>query len=464
MRHDAERDERLRDAVRQTAATAMNRRRSICIVFAALLSGCASTAVVENAPMAVAPSDRDGAPNAWTRGAQPNDILLNLAFSGGGVRAAAFSYGVLKALRDTQVSIGGHPRRLLDEVDAITSVSGGSFTAAYFGLYGERTFTDFETAFLRRDVEQALISRVISPSSVLDSAGRTESAIKDYDENVFHGATFADLARAQGPLVVINATDLGHGVRFSFLQEYFNLLCSDLATFPVARAVAASSAVPVLFSPVVVRNYPDCGSTPPPWLSALRQRATGNARIAQLVDGLESYFQKDERKYVHFVDGGITDNLGLRAMLDVVETDGGPQAYLRRLGGNPPREIVFIVVDATTEPAPEMDRTEQPPSLLETIQAMSDIPLNRYSADTIELTKQSLSSWAKMLSTPDRPVTAYFIQLSFKDLAPERRSYFNQIPTRLVLSDDQVDALIDVGGELLRTNPQFQRLLTDVDR
>jgi len=442
----------------------MTGRCGAALLLAGLLSGCASTAVVENAPSESTSAPQAYAVGTWNADRRPNDVLLNLAFSGGGTRAAALAYGVLKALRDTEVTIGGQPRRLLDEVDAITSVSGGSFTAAYYGLYGDRTFTDFEKVVLRRDVEQALISRVVSPASVLDSAGRTESAIKDYDENMFHGATFADLARANGPLIVINASDLGHGVRFSFVQEYFNLLCSDLSTFPVARAVAASSAVPVLFSPVVVRNYADCGATPPPWLTALRARSAGDERATQLVDGLASYFDKDGRKFIHFVDGGVTDNLGLRATFDIIETTGGPAAYLEKLSRSPPREIVFIVVNAATEPELSMDRSDQPPSLLETIQAMNDIQVHRYSIDTIDLTKQSLAQWAKALSTPGRPVTAYFIQLSFRDLAPDRRRSFNQIPTRFALSNEQVDRLIEVGGELLRSNPEFQRLLADFHR
>jgi len=433
-------------------------------VLASLLSACASTAVVENVPSESAPLPRGYSASGWHADRRPNDVLLNLAFSGGGTRAAALSYGVLKALRDTEVTIGSHARRLLDEVDAITSVSGGSFTAAYYGLYGDRTFTDFESAFLRRDVEQALISRVVSPASVLDSAGRTESAIQDYDENVFHGATFADLARANGPLIVINASDLGNGVRFSFLQEYFNLLCSDISTFSVARAVAASSAVPVLFSPVVVRNYPDCGSTAPPWLVELRRRTAGDERATQLVEGLTSYFDKDKRKFIHFVDGGVTDNLGLRATFDIIDITGGPEAYLQKLNRRPPREIVFIVVNAATEPELAMDGSDQPPSLIETIQAMNDIQVHRYSIDTIELMKQSLAKWAKALSTPERPVTPYFIQLSFRDLAPERRTSFNQIPTRFALNNEQVDRLIAVGGELLRANPEFQRLLADIAR
>jgi hypothetical protein len=72
--------------------------------------------------------------------------------------------------------------------------------------------------------------------------------------------------RPGAPLVLINTSDLGHGVRFTFVQEYFNLLCSNLSTFPLARAVTASSAVPVVFDPVVVENYSGCSKGLPSWL------------------------------------------------------------------------------------------------------------------------------------------------------------------------------------------------------
>ena len=95
--------------------------------------------------------------------------------------------------------------------------------------------------------------------------------------------------RRDGPLIIINASDLGYGARFSFLQEYFNLLCSDISTFPVARAVAASSAGPVLFYPVVVENYHECKTELPPWLAAAKERATHNAELAQVVTGIETF-------------------------------------------------------------------------------------------------------------------------------------------------------------------------------
>ena len=118
-----------------------------------LLSGCASYGVIENVPLteSTATDSYSIKNRSGKRGS--GDIVLTLAFSGGGTRAAALAYGVLEELRDTTVIIDGQPRRMIDEIDTISSVSGGSFTSAYYGLYGERIFEDFEDEFLNRDVE-----------------------------------------------------------------------------------------------------------------------------------------------------------------------------------------------------------------------------------------------------------------------------------------------------------------------
>jgi NTE family protein len=112
------------------------------------VTGCATRVWNESLDDAVA-GDRHDFGHRLPDNAE--ELFVILAFSGGGTRAAAFSYGVLEALRDTQVTIGGQQRRLLDEVDVITSVSGGSYTAAYYGLFGERIFEDFKEKFLYRD-------------------------------------------------------------------------------------------------------------------------------------------------------------------------------------------------------------------------------------------------------------------------------------------------------------------------
>ncbi len=428
-----------------------------------LISGCASYGVVNNKPQLTTTDAESYSMSAFAEDMRAGDIELMLAFSGGGTRAAAFSYGVLKALRDTGVVIGGRSRRLLDEVDYISSVSGGSFTAAYYGLYGDKIFDDFETVFLKLNVQGKLVRGVLSPLQWFKSTGRTEMAVGYYEKEVFHGATFGDM-RKDGPLVFINASDLGYGVRFSFVQEYFDLLCSDLSSYPVARAVTASSAVPILFNPVVVENFPDCKETLPDWLVEAEQRASNNPEVAQIVDDLQSYFTKENRRYAHFVDGGITDNLGVRALYEIIEIAGGPKAIHEWLDLKPPRRFAVIIVDASTDKEPKMVASNKHPSMTETVDAMTSIQIHRYNTATLELMKQSVTRWANELSTPERSVTPYFIQVGFKDIQdPGAKQFFNQIPTTFSLSDEQVDRLIAAAGELLRNNPEFRQFVADLN-
>ena len=429
-----------------------------------LVSGCASYGVVENTPLRDVSADAGYSIKSFQEKWRTGETMLTLAFSGGGTRASALSYGVLKKLRDTSVPYRGQNVRMLDAVDTISSVSGGSFTAAYYGLHGDGIFDDFEEAFLRRDVEGALIAGILNPLEWISPTGRTEIATKYYEKHVFKGATYADMIQEGRPMIVINASDLGYGVRFSFVQEYFNLLCSDLSTFPVARAVTASSAVPVLFNPIVVENFQDCGTELPEWLKAAKKRTADDPELASIVEGLETYFERDKRNYAHFVDGGITDNLGLRAIYDIIEVTGGMTHYLKKYNRQPPRRVVVIVVNASTEPEPEMDQTNKQPSLKESIGAMSDVQLHHYNVATIELMKNTLDHWAQVLSTPEKPVKAYFIRVNLKDIKdPERRAFLNKVPTSFKLTDEQVDKLIEAGGELLRENPDFRRLLADVE-
>ncbi|MGT2434124.1 patatin-like phospholipase family protein (plasmid) [Cupriavidus basilensis] len=193
-----------------------------------------------------------------------------LAFSGGGTRAAAFSYGVLEFLRNT-VAIGqtGKRSRLIDHVGVITGVSGGSFTALAYGLYGDKLFDDYERRFLKRDVQGEIIARVFNPAywpSLWSGGwGRSELAADLYDEILFHGATFGDLDRGNGPLIIASATDISTGAALPFTQGAFDVLCSDLNAVRLSRAAAASSAVPVVLTPVALNNYGGtCGFSPPP--------------------------------------------------------------------------------------------------------------------------------------------------------------------------------------------------------
>lgn len=427
------------------------------------VAGCTSYGAVVNDPLlkADASTESYSIKDYSHRRDDSGDISLILAFSGGGTRAAALAYGVLLEMRDTVVKIDGRPRRLIDEIDAISSVSGGSFTAAYYGLYGDRLFEDFEDVFLRRNVQGALLEGLFNPLEWFRSTGRTEMAVKYYEREVFQGATYNDMRR-DGPLIVINASDLGAGARFSFLQEYFNLLCSDIDSFPVARAVTASSAVPVLFNPVVVRNYDDCKAETPAWLIAAEARAVDNPELAQVVEGIKSYFKKENREYAHYVDGGITDNLGLRAVYEVIEVSGGAKAFTSKIGRPAPRSLAVIGINAATQPDLEMDASAKQPSPSEVISAVTDVQLHRYNAATLELMEHSVKRWAAEMSAPGRPVKPYLMHLSLQTLQEEERNFLNLIPTSFSLSDEQVDRLIEAGRELVRNHPEFRAFLEDL--
>ena len=128
-------------------------------------------------------------------------------------------------------------------------MSGGSFTALAYGLYGEKLFDEYETRLLKRDVQGAIVSRTLNPANwgKLSSTawGRSELAAQFYDEILFNGATYADLNRGDGPMILASATNLSTGARFVFNQSTFDVICSDLNAVPLSRAASASSAVPI---------------------------------------------------------------------------------------------------------------------------------------------------------------------------------------------------------------------------
>lgn len=398
------------------------------------------------------------------------DVGLYLAFSGGGTRAAALAYGVLEELRDTEVGGDESPRRLLDEVDSISSVSGGSFTAAYYALFGDRIFEDFETRFLYRNVQGQLLGQMLRPKNWFRMAttlfDRSELAILYYDDKIFGGATFEDLSQAGGPPIQINATDLSIGNRFSFIQEQFDFICSDLSKLKVSRAVAASSAVPVLFAPLTLRNYAGrCDFELPAWFEEALQDRESDPRRFYAASNLKSYFDESRRKHIHLVDGGISDNLGVRANLENVQLVGGLKERLEISGQTLPAHLVAIVVNAATHPDEGFDLVAASPSIGSILTSVSGVQIHRYNFETLELLKRSMEQWADEL--PPGPngdkMKAYIIELAFDNLSdPEERDFFNNVATSFVLTDETIDRLRDVSRKLLRDSESFQQLLSDL--
>ncbi|WID96157.1 patatin-like phospholipase family protein [Bosea vestrisii] len=186
---------------------------------------------------------------------------LIVALSGGGARSAAFGYGVLSELSEQQAP--GHAgRSLADEVVAIAGVSGGGILAAHFALHGPRGLPAFRRDFLDQDPEGALRT-AFTPENLLRGyrGGVNDlSGLADWlDTHLYHGATLGDLDHAGRPKLLLHATELYNRAPFSFDRDSFQAICSEYDAFPLAHAVAASSAVPVLFAPVVLENFsPTC--------------------------------------------------------------------------------------------------------------------------------------------------------------------------------------------------------------
>ncbi len=438
-------------------------RLFLALLSSFLMIGCTTFSSVNNQPISEQmPASAYSFENSVMK-LNNGEYTIVIAMSGGGTRAAALSYGVLKALR-AEIHPLNAEESLLDEVDVISAVSGGSFTAAYYGLHGDELFTepDFENNFLYYDVSGELISNLFNPGLWFSSQGRTEEAISDYQEQLFGNATFGDM-QEDSPLIIINASDLGNGVRFSFLQEYFDLLCSDLSSYPIANAVTASSAVPVVFNPVVLENYDTCAVDNSYLMQDFKELSP---MTRDTLIGLSKYQDKQNRQYIHLVDGGITDNLGLLSLYDIADIGGGKMEFFEQTKTQPLPHYVIISIDASTKPELEIHRSPQEPGISETISAMTDIQLHRFNTTTRGLVEKWSEDYGKMTSSMmGIDVETYMINIDLTPFAiqdEERHRYLNNIPTDLTLEREQVDTLIMEGFVQLQNHPEFLRLMQNI--
>jgi NTE family protein len=453
-----------------------------------VLAGCASRPI--NEPITQVDPKSGYRPYLLLPKRQNQDpkTLFVLSFSGGGTRAAAFSYGVLEELNRTGIVVNGQHRKLIDEVDLITGVSGGSFTALAYALYGDRLFSEYEERFLKRDVQGALIGRALSPRYWPDyiggSAGRSDMAADYYDEILFDGATFGDLLDKTGPVAIATGTDLSTGSRLAFYQNDFDLLCTDLSKFRLARAAATSSAVPIILSPVTLNNYGGtCGYQYPAWVQAVANpdtRVRPSGRAYQRYLEMQDFQNSKERPYIHLVDGGVSDNIGVRGVLETLEELAASSAFRGEVGFGGIRRIVLMVVNARSSPSTDWDRIESPPGIIGQLLQASSVPIDRYSFETVETMKDraEIVSWRRELliararlagmseaeaeaSVPK--VTLEVLDVSFDAIHdPKQRAYFMNLPTSFVLPPEDVDRLREVAGQLMRQSAEYESVVREL--
>ncbi|HVP31854.1 MAG TPA: patatin-like phospholipase family protein [Myxococcota bacterium] len=427
----------------------------------------------------------------------PDRNFVIVTLSGGGTRAAAFAYGVLETLSETEIGGG---RRLLDEVDVISSVSGGSFAAAYYGLYGQEAFfRDFPDAVLHRPIERDLALRVAAPWNWVRLLSpwysRSDLADAYYDEHIFGRRTFADLPRKR-PFIVLEATDLSLGARFPFTQEHFDRLCSNLDGVTVSRGVTASSAFPLAFTPLTLDNRPkaSCGYTAPAWVELAEQDFEDAPERWSLARTWRDYEDAGRRPFVHLSDGGIADNIGLRIVGSSI--DGGDSlGIFAGANARAIQRLVVIVVDAKPRSDPEADLSPRPPGLVDVLNAAATKPMENYSADTVERVRLLFDEWdraasdfdamrarcdamvapsarercrrAMHVTDADRPphpeLTLIHVRFEAIPDADARRR-LEGVPTSLELPREQVDELVKWAHQLLESSPEYRALVEAMKR
>jgi predicted acylesterase/phospholipase RssA len=451
----------------------------LLIAAALYCGGCAH--YHENPSLAsIAPST--GYRYSVVRRTPTNDApFVILAFSGGGTRAAAFSFGLMEELRQVEYqAMDGVKRRLLDNVEIISSVSGGSFTSAYYALFPDRFFSDFPERFLYRDIQGGMILRLFNPGNWFRLASpdfsRIDMADEYYSDTVFEGKTFADLlAKPQGsvPFLVLNATDISINHRFEFTQDQFDLLCSDLGGVEVSRAVAASSAFPVTFPPLTLNNYKkQCGPLPE-WIEPALVRESNPKRRVTEAAAAKSYRDPD-RRYVHLLDGGISDNLGLRGPIQAVTTIDSPWSILASANLGHLGRLMVIAANAKTTKQRAWDAESAPPGIGAVLDVVTGGPMDDVSFDSVEMIdghfkqmkqlSRTIDSCNKRLAAcPDAPrinnplTTDFtFAELTFDDIPePRLRSCLQGLPTSFSLPEKTVDLLRAAAGYLLMHSDDF---------
>jgi NTE family protein len=271
-------------------------------------------------------------------------------------------------------------------------------------------------------------------------------------------------------MLIIHASDMATLARFEFNQGQFDIICSDLSQLPIADASAASAALPLVLSPISLKNYSNqCKYEVPEWLD----RAKKAGRIgAQRANELRSYLDAEKRPYIHLLDGGLSDNLALRGIIENSGLQGGFEKLLLMAGLKNMKKFVILAVNAETSPDVMEFRSDHVPVLSKAMSSLIDIPINRYSFDSTTLIKFGVEKWRTELQFKPRPpgspfaedADIFFINASLSEIEdPDERMSLMKIPTTLYLTDEQIDRLVTTAAKLIRNDKEFQRLMKDIE-
>ena len=394
--------------------------------------------------------------------------LVIVTFSGGGSRAASLGYGVLEQFQQVTIRPTERGDTLLQNIDVVYGVSGGSVLAAYLALEGQETIPKFKAFFLKKNFQKKVINEVFSLSNVprLTSPqfGRSDLLQEQLNLALYNGKTFADLARKRkGPFAVINATDMTAEQKVSFTQDFFDWLCVDLNDIEIARAVAASSAVPLIFSPITLNNHAGfCHAESKK--AFLMQTQPGNRLLLNNFNAMQKrlarYQDSVEQPYLHLVDGGLTDNLGLASLLDMSNLLSMRKLY-SELKKSHLRHIIVVSVNAQNERTSHIDKSADVPGVREVVNTVINVPIDKATESTVQYSQKFANQWnAYAKRQREAKIKVYFVNVSLKDL-PEgqlKKDVLN-IGTSFYLPESDVDKLREAAKILLMQSKAYHAAL-----
>lgn len=439
------------------------------------LSACSSLRPWQNQPLRGMPTiDRQNQAQTDVADRDPS-LLVAVTLSGGGARAAAFGYGVLRAMGRTHFQWNGRHTDLLDAADVVSGVSGGSIVAAYLAAYGQAGLPDFEKDFLRQNFQNSLILQSLQPSNLYDMTspwfGRSNLLERRLDL-LYGGMTYADIERRpRHPQLLIAATDMALGTGFEFTAEQFAIICSDIGAVPLSFAVAASSAVPLLLSPLTLRNHSrDCARPISPLsLLANPERAASDYRSRMFLAQERSYKDAQAAPYIHLVDGGVADNLGVRNLLDRALAGGGLRASFGevRIPPGSIRKLILITVNAERDPSSRIGDSGEVPSTAQVAEtlvfgvgARAAHETQEYLTDLARQWRSDIQHAADGADAFAKDAEIHVIQVNLRDARDaDTRRFLLQVPTAFSIQSREVDELIQAGQEVLIGSKDYRNLL-----
>jgi len=324
---------------------------AIVLLYAVTLTGCASAVAVHVPKAHSVPACVTPAPDA--------DLLLGVALSGGGSRAAVFGGAALEALGQVRVPGGDS---VLQHVAYISSVSGGSLATAYYGEHkpsretpvltpsGEYT-PEYQAFFAKYQVqvaqnfEGALIRRQLSTFRWLNSALAARSLEEVLRERLLGNVTLGELSERQMrgdiPALFFNASIFNTGRRLLFTTTSPDVARYDL--FADLRQSAAARQTAVEFPALSQRMWE--GLTPltlldlhiDPCPVKVPVAVTASASFPPLV-GPITFKVDGEDRYWHAGDGGLYENAGVETLF---------AAFLKKLQEKKTKRALIFSFDSS---------------------------------------------------------------------------------------------------------------------